>query len=106
MLNNKRLLLNNKQRHDGRNRGNCPEKGRQYYEEKEERLQKWTLTNIGVYLKKKKIRKKNTQEIDIICLRKTNKSLEKKNKLNSWYVSRKITIGTRTNNGANDEKIS
>ena len=45
-------------------------------------LQKWPLTNTGDYLNKKKNnkKKKNRQDIDfIIHLRKTNKSLEKKN---------------------------
>ena len=72
-----KLLFNNRleQRCHEISKEYCPEKDKQYYEENEERLQKWPLTNTGDYLNNKEIRKKNMQDIDFIMrLRKTNKS--------------------------------
>ena len=72
-----KLLFNNRleQRCYEISKEYCLEKDRQYYEENEERLQKWPLTNTRDYLNNKEIRKKNMQDIDFIMrLRKTNKS--------------------------------
>ena len=53
----------------------CLEKGRQYYAENKERLQKIAGIDTGDYMKKKKLRKENTQEIDTtILLKKQTKT--------------------------------
>ena len=55
----------------------CPKKDRRYYKENKEKVEEngsWSIQGI-VWRTKKKIRKKNTEETDIIiCLKKTNKN--------------------------------
>ena len=49
-------------------------KGKWYFKENKERLQKWLVIDTKDYLKKKKIRKENKQEVSTrICLQKKSK---------------------------------
>ena len=73
MSNNTPETMPKQGRYSEENKVKYIEKGKRYYKENRERLQKWPMTNIKDYLKK--IRKGNTQEIDTsIYLKKTSKN--------------------------------
>ena len=76
MLNNTPKTMTEQERYRGRNREKCLEKGRRYYAEIKERLQKICPRPIqGTIWRRKKQEKENTEKIDaIICLEKSNKN--------------------------------